>query len=208
MATKTKKGAGKKPATKPAAPAPVAEDVEAAEVIVARTEKDRREIAEKITQEFETIRAVNGEGKLVPAEVEAWAKAHRKSAIAGQLNWNDTEAARLYRISQVRRIVQVTVKTYDNSPTLVRAYVSLPSDRRLPNGGYRPLGDAVTVGRRQLIEEAVEQLKRFGDRFSYLPELAPLFAEINASAVAFVARLMTSKAATSVHTGEAVAEKS
>jgi hypothetical protein len=51
--------------------------------------------------------------------------------------WDDTEAARQFRKDQARSLIQrCRITLLDRSPSHIRAFVSLPSDRET-GGGYR-----------------------------------------------------------------------
>lgn len=60
--------------------------------------------------------------------------------------WDDSEAAKQYRREQARSLIQkCKIVVLDSTPTQVRAFISLPSDRE-SGGGYRMvahvMGDA------------------------------------------------------------------
>lgn len=51
--------------------------------------------------------------------------------------WDDSEAAKQYRREQARSLIQkCKITVLDSTPTHVRAFISLPSDRE-SGGGYR-----------------------------------------------------------------------
>ena len=59
------------------------------------------------------------------------------SILHRHFEWDDTEAAEKYRRSQARALIQrCQIKLVESDPVVVRAFVSLPTDRE-NGGGYR-----------------------------------------------------------------------
>jgi len=57
--------------------------------------------------------------------------------------WDDTEAAKQYRREQARTLIQkCKITVLDSTPTHVRAFISLPSDRET-GGGYRMVAEVL-----------------------------------------------------------------
>jgi hypothetical protein len=57
--------------------------------------------------------------------------------------WDDTEAAKQFRREQARSLIQkCKITVGDSTPTHVRAFVSLPSDREA-GGGYRMVAEVM-----------------------------------------------------------------
>jgi hypothetical protein len=120
-------------------------------------------------------------GMLTPEAVLA-AASKPNSALHGAFEWDDSEAARKYRLEQARDLIQkvkVQIISSDEKITYVRAYVSLPSDRE-GNGGYRStvkvLSDAEQ--RAELISLALKELATFRKKYAELSELAAVFEAI------------------------------
>lgn len=110
------------------------------------------------------------------------------SPIHDHFVWTDSEAARLYRIDQARRLLRVTV-TYIPAPkgdtgyVKVRAFQSLTTDRRGDDGegSYRPItkiiGDAELYA--QLKKDAVNDMNNFRLRYKRITELSEVFAAMD-----------------------------
>lgn len=132
---------------------------------------------EQLKTELEEIRGMSDDGLLHPEKAVLWARQHKKSQLYANLEWNDTAAAEKYRIDQVRQIIRVIVLPSDQTEQLVRAYVSLPSDRE-HGGGYRTIQDGLTRARQELVNEALKELRNFSNRYTHLPELGPVFKSV------------------------------
>jgi hypothetical protein len=94
-------------------------------------------ITDEVRSELEEILDAN-DGMLRPVDVVDRARSE-DSALHGFFNWNDSEAARLHRFEQARKLivkVKVTILDRTNEPVVVRAYSSLATDR-ITGGGYR-----------------------------------------------------------------------
>jgi hypothetical protein len=60
-----------------------------------------------------------------------------RNILHGHFEWDDSEAAKQYRREQARTLIQkCKIVVLDSTPTHVRAFISLPSDRE-SGGGYR-----------------------------------------------------------------------
>jgi hypothetical protein len=92
--------------------------------------------------------------------------------------WDDTEAARQYRLVQARELVRVHVRIIENVKEPVRAYVSLSSDR-VHGGGYRPILKVLsdTQQRGVLLQDALRELESFRIKYQMLVELGKIFEE-------------------------------
>ena len=102
--------------------------------------------------ELERIREENDGLLTVSAIVEA-AK-DEDSPLHKHFDWDDTHAAEKYREWQARTLIQKCKITVENKPdTLIRAYVSVPLDRKA--GGYRAVHEVLddAVLRESLMRE-------------------------------------------------------
>ena len=71
--------------------------------------------------------------------------------------WDDTEAAKQYRREQARSLIQrCKITVLDSTPTHVRAFISLPSDRET-GGGYRMVAEV--MGDDSMKEEFIHDIK-------------------------------------------------
>lgn len=90
--------------------------------------------------ELERLREEN-DGLLTVAAIVEAAK-DEDSPLHKHFDWDDTHAAEKYREWQARALVQKCKITVEHRPdTIVRAYVSVPSDRK--EGGYRSVQDVI-----------------------------------------------------------------
>jgi hypothetical protein len=128
------------------------------------------------------------------AELAALARAHRRlrpsdvldaaqaesSALHKFFNWDDTEAARLYRLEQASVVIRCLVTVLPGSDERpVRAYVALSSS---PDRGYEPIERVLgnKTKRETLLQDALRDLRRLEDKYKTLSELAGVFAAARA----------------------------
>jgi hypothetical protein len=101
-----------------------------------------------------------------------------KTALHRHFEWDDTEAARQYRLDQARRLIRVFVVVEPaRGESAVRAFVSLSTDRRKDGGGYRPIADVVADKDlyRQLLDDAIRELQGMQSKYQRIRELDPVF---------------------------------
>lgn len=128
-----------------------------------------------IRQELEALAEANN-GILRPEAVVEFAK-DPNTTLHGRFEWDDTEAARQYRIWQARQIIKVVVNVLPNeAETEYQVFVSLKEDRR-NGGGYRALVDVMSDEemRKRLLAQANEDFKLWQKKYQQLKELAPVF---------------------------------
>ncbi len=91
--------------------------------------------------------------------------------------WDDTEAARNWRLQEARTVIQVNVLMSESTQKTVRAFVSLVPDRTIPGGGYRRIEHVMAdpVRRQQLLKQALREAQAWRERYTALQELAPIF---------------------------------
>lgn len=129
--------------------------------------------------EIDQIAAAAPQKLLKPEMLVDFAKANPDCELNKEFNWDDTEAANLYRIGQARNLIRVYVTRLPGIPQPVRGYLSLPSDRT-QGGGYRPTEDITKIPQRraELVNQALKECERMKTRYAYLPELEPFFKEV------------------------------
>lgn len=134
----------------------------------------------EILEALESIR--QAEGIVRPESVVEHAR-DPKSALHGEFTWDRDEAAHQYNLWQARQLLRVAVETRPNLAEPVRVFVSLPSDRRNPGGGYRLVDDVLRHDemRAELVKAALADLNRTKERYKELRELAKVYAEIEAA---------------------------
>lgn len=120
-------------------------------------------------------------GLLAPADLVEAARPET-SPLHRYFQWDDTEAAKQYRIVQARGLLRVCVR-YEpsgNEKLEVRVFASLPQDREKEGGGYRMMVEVLSdeILRAQLLIDAQNELNRFKIKYARLTELAHIFAAI------------------------------
>jgi hypothetical protein len=71
--------------------------------------------------------------------------------------WDDSEAAKQFRREQARSLIQrCKITVLDSTPTHVRAFISLPSDREA-GGGYRMTANV--LGNEDMKEEFIHDIQ-------------------------------------------------
>lgn len=137
-------------------------------------QKDEITLAEARLKELRELERANG-GVLAPEDVVDKAR-NPKSALHSAFCWDDTEAARLYRIEQARRLIRVTVEYIPASETPVKAFVAVRTER-YEEGGYRhmPTLMRTDTGRKSVLETALWELEAFEKKYAGLKELAEVF---------------------------------
>ena len=106
----------------------------------------------------------------------------KDSILHDQFEWDDTAAAKKYRIVQARELLQVTVEYVRDSKgnkKQIRVFASLKSDRI--DGGYRTMVDIFSDKeyRKQLLQDALDDLETFKRKYFELKEFAIIFDAIN-----------------------------
>lgn len=133
---------------------------------------------ERIQQELEQIRDEH-DGLLRAEDVVEFAR-NPQTALHSCFTWDDDEAARQFRLWQARRVIKVHVTVLPSVADPIRIWVSLESDRKRPGGGYRHLEDVMADEdyRRQLLDQALRDARRWQRKYELLNELAPVFASL------------------------------
>jgi len=131
----------------------------------------------------EVLRLANANGGLLKPQAVVDAAEPEDSPIHGWFTWDDSEAARAWRVEQARQLIQVTVTILDRpkgEPVTVRALVSLPSDRK-DEGGYRLTAAVVSDAdmRAEMLTDALGELERIKHKYATLKELVPIFEALD-----------------------------
>lgn len=127
-----------------------------------------------ILKELSRIATKRG-GVLQPHDVVEAARL-KSSPLHTCFEWDDGEAAHQYRIWQARQLIAVVVEVVPNSKTTERVWVSRKTDRR-EKGGYRSIVSVLSDKelREQLIQDALDDLRLFQEKYSRIEELAGVF---------------------------------
>lgn len=107
-----------------------------------------------------------------------WAEAHPDSAIYQALEWDDTKAAREWRLHQITMFISVHVVDDKGFRTMV----SLSVDR-VAGGGYRDRDTVLCdqTMREILLKDALADAERFQSRYNTLREMARVCTEMKAA---------------------------
>lgn len=132
-----------------------------------------------IRKELEQIRKAH-RGILRAEDVVEFAR-NPETSLHEKFQWDDTEAAKQYRLWQARQVISVYVTVLSDDSPPVKAYVSLVDDRSQPGGGYRAVADVMKDPERRtlLLQQALGELKRFQAKYRAIKELAGVFSEID-----------------------------
>jgi hypothetical protein len=130
----------------------------------------------KTIAELKRIAKENG-GLLKPEIVVREARP-RSSPLHSRFTWNDTKAAQEYRLWQARQLIRVVVEVIDGIKGSHEVFVSLTSDRKA--SGYRVMTDVLSNAqmRAMMLQDALDELEMFRDKYRRLKELATVFAAI------------------------------
>ena len=122
-------------------------------------------------------------GVLTPDTVLRAASSPR-SPLHGYFTWDDTEAARAWRLHQARNLI-ASVRVQMIGPAApqepVRAWVSVFTDE---GRGYRALDAALAdpVTREDLLSSALRELERVRRQYAQLEELSAVWAALDQTA--------------------------
>ena len=132
----------------------------------------------KIIAELNRL-AADHEGLLRPEIVVAAARSE-DSPMHGEFDWEDSVAAQNWRVHQASVLIRVTVGFSAELRENVRLFVSLTPDRQVAGGGYRTLASVLSDAerRRQMVEDALAELRAFEKKYKNLLELAGVFGAI------------------------------
>jgi len=145
--------------------------------------KKAQAIAKKltVTAELDLIASVHG-GKLRDRDVVQYAR-NPDTALHARFNWNIKEAAYEHWLSQARELIRVRVTLLPRDESgeemvRVRTYMSLTTERG--EGKYRRTVDILRSEslRKQMLEDALDELKAFRYKYATLSELDKVHAEI------------------------------
>jgi hypothetical protein len=132
------------------------------------------------SEELEIIAEKNG-GILRPHDVVEFAK-DPKTALHKSFEWDDSEAAKKYRITQAQQVIRCHVIQLesDHGPMTVRAYQSLPSMRG-PDHEYVKTSACMSNDewKSEMLKTALKELNAFREKYGILSSLAPLFEKID-----------------------------
>jgi hypothetical protein len=142
----------------------------------------KNRISKKASEAVTSIAESKG---FVTAEMVVDAARDERSPLHGLFVWDDTEAARLYRLGRARWVIQNVTVTIESRGKMIetRSLVSLSTDRCAGGGVFRP---TVVVMRKEdtrrlMLEDARSEMQAFIDKYSRLRELARVVSAMRVS---------------------------
>jgi len=124
----------------------------------------RYEVKEEMSERLKELLEIQkkNHGILLPEKVVEAAE-NPKSALHDAFEWDDSEAARLYRLHQARNMIRVIVEYEPDVHKEVRAFISLRDDRKEHCGGYKHMPTLLKTekGRKEVLETALWELQAF-----------------------------------------------
>ena len=130
-------------------------------------------VRKKLRASLREIKKDSGKDVLMAEDVVD-AAAHPDHALHSYFCWDDTEAARQYRLSQARGLIRkVMVSGPDPDSPAVPEWVSLRQDRAEPGGGYRETSEVINSKDllAQLEDTAKKDIDGVLNRYNMLREL-------------------------------------
>ena len=102
-----------------------------------------------------------------------------------EFEWDDTKAARLYRLEQARYLVRAIKVEYEQAALHPEKDVRIITTRAFSHtksGGYRPTLEVLEDDelRKELLDNALRALKQFTAKYAILTELSELIPEMEA----------------------------
>jgi len=131
----------------------------------------------KVVKELESIRKKHG-GVLRPKDVVAFAE-NPKTELHRKFEWDDSEAAKKYRLEQARYLIRFTVTLVGEDPEPFQMYYSIQEDR--PAGdSYRHIVDVMSDKelKAKMLSQAFREADAWSKRYSRFEELAGVFDAI------------------------------
>ena len=126
--------------------------------------------------ELKRIAAENG-GLLKPETVVEEARPE-SSPLHNRFTWDNTKAAHEYRLWEARHLIRVVVEQISGTEGKHEVFVSLSADRK--TSGYRVVVDVLSDEylREQMLNDALDELNLFRQKYIRLKELASIFKVI------------------------------
>lgn len=131
-------------------------------------------------EELAEVERNNKDEDLLAAEVVAFAS-DPDTALHAQFEWDDSAAAHQHRLWQARKIIKVYVEYEPNVKADVSVWVSVPSHRARPGGGYSRRKKAMADPKacEELLADALRKLQHIRREYHMLKKLANVFSAID-----------------------------
>lgn len=129
--------------------------------------------AEKVDQE---IKSING-GEATPEEILSFAEKHPDSELYKCFEWDDTKAAREYRLQQARKVIMLLVRvSADKEKPVIREYqITSKKNTYQPTREFLVRQDEYEI----LLKRALNELQAFKKKYEMLSELEDVFKAID-----------------------------
>jgi hypothetical protein len=132
---------------------------------------------------IQAIESLRDDDDVVSPEAVVSAARPKNSPLHEYFDWEDSEAARCWRLHQARNLIRVCVRIEElpnDEKQEIQVFVSLPDDRN-DEGGYRVMTDVLNDDERReaLLEMALKDLQVFRRKYMALKELASVFTAID-----------------------------
>lgn len=146
-------------------------------------------------EELKRLAAEAPSGLLTAESVVEHAK-KEDSPLHELFEWDDSEAAKLFRVQQARQVIRAYVKYEPRTARKVRGLVSVPTDR-VTTGGYRTTEQVLLHEEwvTQMVSEIAAKVRGLKDQYSYLPHLDTLWPRLNSVVDQFMSEMLTKKSA-------------
>lgn len=133
---------------------------------------------ERIVNELQ--RLADDHGGILQPQVVVDSARNPESPLHDHFEWDETEAARQWRLLQARNLIRVVVKyerLSNGQPLPCRVFVSLTPDRESDGGGYRVTSAVMSdeALRLQLLADARQEMVTFRAKYARLSELVDVF---------------------------------
>lgn len=119
-------------------------------------------------------------GTLTPEAVVEAASAP-EHPLHNRFEWDDTAAARKWRLTQASELLRVTFKPDPKAPTELRAYMAVRGENT-PRAEYVPTAEAMVdpFTRELLLRQMKREWLAFKARYEHMAEFAELFKQSTA----------------------------
>ena len=131
---------------------------------------------------IKAIEVLKDDDDMISPEAVVAAARPKNSPLHEYFDWEDSEAARCWRLHQARNLIRVCIRIEElpnDEKQEIQVFVSLPEDRN-DEGGYRVMTDVLNDDERReaLLEMALKDLQTFRRKYAILKELASVFTAI------------------------------
>jgi hypothetical protein len=135
-------------------------------------------LKDRIAKELDRIRRKGG-GVVTAEAVVEYAK-DPKTALHSQFTWDDSEAAKRWRLEQAGRIIRLQVRVVSEGTAATRVLVSLSSDRKA-GGGYRDISAVLNDPdmAKELLADALSEFNAMRRKYGTIKQLAGVWAAVD-----------------------------